>query len=162
MRLIDADKFEGFIRKKYADIEKAEDIKEQMLFDLSYQPTAYDPDKVVEQLEEAEHNARTMIVFEKAYGSVDDRIKAEAEARALKHAIEIVNGEYVTEQSCEWKLEDSESNLYVTACENRQLIFEGTPEENGYKYCPYCGRKIKRGGELPEKGVASKRGNPAG
>ena len=51
MRLIDADKFEGFIRKKYADIEKAEDIKEQMLFDLSYQPTAYDPDKVVEQLE---------------------------------------------------------------------------------------------------------------
>lgn len=49
-------------------------------------------------------------------------------------------------QKCEWKLEDSESNLYVTECENRQLIFEGTPEENGYKYCPYCGRKIKRGG----------------
>lgn len=52
MRLIDADKFEGFIRKKYADSEKAEDIKEQMLFDLSYQPTAYDPDKVVEQIKE--------------------------------------------------------------------------------------------------------------
>lgn len=58
----------------------------------------------------------------------------------------IVKGKYVTEQSCEWKLEDSESNLYVTECENRQLIFEGTPEENGYKYCPYCSRKIKRGG----------------
>lgn len=51
MRLIDAGKFEEFIRKKYADSEKAEDIKEQMLFDLSYQPTAYNPDKVVEQLE---------------------------------------------------------------------------------------------------------------
>ena len=63
-----------------------------------------------------------------------------------KKAIEIVKGECATEQSCEWKLEDLESNLYVTGCENRQLIFEGTPEENGYKYCPYCGRKIKRGG----------------
>lgn len=65
---------------------------------------------------------------------------------AYERAIEIVKGECATEQSCEWKLEDLESNLYVTGCENRQLIFEGTPEENGYKYCPYCGRKIKRGG----------------
>lgn len=64
-----------------------------------------------------------------------------------KKAIEIVKGGGVEQKSeCEWKLEDSESNLYVTECENRQLIFEGTPEENGYKYCPYCGRKIKRGG----------------
>lgn len=47
---------------------------------------------------------------------------------------------------CEWKLEDLEQNLYATECENRQLIFEGTPEENGYKYCTYCGRKIKAGG----------------
>ena len=43
---------------------------------------------------------------------------------------------------CEWKLEDAEANLYVTKCEKRQLIFEGTPTENDYKYCPYCGRKI--------------------
>lgn len=66
--------------------------KDTVLRIISEQPTAYDPDKVVEQLEEAEHNARTMIGFEKAYGSVDDRIKAEAEARGLKHAIEIVKG----------------------------------------------------------------------
>ena len=59
---------------------------------INRQPTAYDPDKVVEQLEEAEHNARTMIGFEKAYGSVDDRIKAEAEAKAFKRTIEIVKG----------------------------------------------------------------------
>lgn len=95
------------------------------------QPTAYDPNKVVEQLEKQ---------FKKYYGENWNK------APYLVRAIEIVKGEYSTEQSCEWKLEDSESNLYVTECENRQLIFEGTPEENGYKYCPYCGRKIKRGG----------------
>ena len=44
---------------------------------------------------------------------------------------------------CEWKLEDEEANLYLTGCQQRQLIFEGTPKENGYRYCPYCGKKIK-------------------
>lgn len=99
-------------------------------------PTAYDQDKVVEQLE----NERKF--WENSYDSNLGKEKA----RSYEHAIEIVKGECATEQSCEWKLEDLESNLYVTECENRQLIFEGTPEENGYKYCHYCGRKIKRGG----------------
>ena len=48
-----------------------------------------------------------------------------------------------TDDSCEWNLEDKEANLYVTECEQRQLIFEGTPKENGYVFCPYCGRKIE-------------------
>lgn len=43
---------------------------------------------------------------------------------------------------CEWKVEDAEANLYVTKCEQRQLIFEGTATENDYKFCPYCGRPI--------------------
>mgnify|MGYP003191404240 CR=1 FL=1 len=66
--------------------------------------------------------------------------------RAIGTVEECRAAEKKQKSECEWKLEDSESNLYVTGCENRQLIFEGTPEENGYKYCPYCGRKIKRGG----------------
>lgn len=49
-RWIDADVYEKFIKAKYADGEKAEDIKEQMLFDLSCQPTVYDVDAVVEQI----------------------------------------------------------------------------------------------------------------
>ena len=44
---------------------------------------------------------------------------------------------------CEWKLEDEEANLYLTGCQQRQLLFEGTPKENGYRYCPYCGNEIK-------------------
>lgn len=52
MRLIDADAFAKFIEEKYKDGESTKDIKEQMLFDLDVQPTAYDPEKVVEQLEE--------------------------------------------------------------------------------------------------------------
>lgn len=50
MRLIDADEFEKFIKEKYKDFESTDDIKDQMLFDLSYQPTAYDVEKVIRQL----------------------------------------------------------------------------------------------------------------
>lgn len=135
-RLIDADKLYDDLADKlkwlmgYGDdvyLSVGDDIR----CAVANQPTAYDLDKVAEQLEKE---------FKKYYGENYNK------APYLIRAIEIVKGEYATEQSCEWKLEDSESNLYVTGCKNRQLIFEGTPEENGYKYCPYCGSKIKRGG----------------
>lgn len=93
MRLIDADKLTGILEFENTQEERDENVGEIItLDDIDRIPTSYDIEKVVEKLEEAEHNARTMIGFEKAYGSVDDRIKAEAEARALKHAIEIVKG----------------------------------------------------------------------
>ena len=136
-RLIDADKLKADLEKaisKNEDMDCLDFLRVASVIDA--QPTAYDPDKVVEQLE----NERKF--WENAYDSNLGKEKA----RSYEHAIEIVKSECATEQSCEWKLEDLESNLYVTGCENRQLIFEGTPEENGYKYCPYCGRKIKRGG----------------
>ncbi len=139
MRLIDADHL-LFLLNSAIELRKklhrnTSDL-DMMVDAVNDEPTAYDPDKVVEQLE----NERKF--WENAYDSNLGKEKA----RSYEHAIEIVKGECATEQSCEWKLEDLESNLYVTGCENRQLIFEGTPEENGYKYCPYCGRKIKRGG----------------
>ena len=101
---------------------------------IDAQLTAYDPDKVVEQLEK--------VAFERYE---NDGMGGEMVVN-MDDVIEIVKGECDHEQSCEWELEDVESNLYATGCKNRELIFEGTPEENGYKYCPYCGRKIKRGG----------------
>lgn len=131
-RLIDADKLKADLEKaisKNEDMDCLDFLRVASVIDA--QPNAYDPDKVVEQLEKE---------FKKYYGENWNK------APYLIRAFKIVKGKYVTEQSCEWKLEDSESNLYVTECENRQLIFEGTPEENGYKYCPYCSRKIKRGG----------------
>ena len=61
----------------------------------------------------------------------------------LNDAIEIVKQGCVDDDVCEWKLEDEEANLYLTECQQRQLIFDGTPKENNYEYCPYCGKKIK-------------------
>ena len=51
MRLIDADAFEKFIKEKYKDGESTDDIKDQILFDLSYQPTVYDPEAVKKEID---------------------------------------------------------------------------------------------------------------
>ena len=99
-------------------------------------PTAYDIDKVVEELEKlADENYKAYCI---AFNS-DDR----AEYDAYTNAIEIVKQGGVSDDVCEWKLEDEEANLYLTGCQQRQLIFEGTPKENGYRYCQYCRKKIK-------------------
>nr|DAM88853.1 MAG TPA: zinc-ribbon domain protein [Bacteriophage sp.] len=148
-RLIDAETLKQELYQQwFMDILLTQKRSDDMFYALAQkidaQPTAYDPDKVVEQLEKLKSLVPVNRVLDDI---VNDKPKELGMLIAYEKAIKIVKGECATEQSCEWKIEDSESNLYVTECENRQLIFEGTPEENGYKYCPYCGRKIKRGGE---------------
>lgn len=44
---------------------------------------------------------------------------------------------------CEWRLCDEEANVYDTSCRNPHILINGTPEENNYRFCPYCGKKIK-------------------
>lgn len=74
-RLIDADDFEEFIKRKYKDGESTDDIKDQMLFDLSYQPTAYSVGKVVEELEKEKeiHTEHYNISLYKDYPEVKQR-----------------------------------------------------------------------------------------
>ena len=49
----------------------------------------------------------------------------------------------MTDDVCEWRLCDEEANVYDTSCRNPHILIEGTPKENNYEYCPYCGKKIK-------------------
>ena len=95
---------------------------------LDEQPTAYNIDKVVEELE--------LHSFELGTDTIPVHYVR------LNEAIEIVKQGGISDDVCEWKLEDEEANLYLTGCQQRQLIFEGSPEENGYRYCHYCGKKI--------------------
>lgn len=44
---------------------------------------------------------------------------------------------------CEWRLCDEEANVYDTSCRNPHILIEGTPRENNYEFCPYCGKNIK-------------------
>ena len=61
----------------------------------------------------------------------------------LDKSIEIVKQGCVSDDVCEWMLCDEEANVYDTSCRNPHILIEGTPKENNYEYCPYCGKKIK-------------------
>lgn len=90
---------------------------------LKNQPTAYDINKTVEEIETYGKNTDVCI--------------------SKKNAIEIVKQGGVSDDVCEWRLCDEEANVYDTSCRNPHILIEGTPKENNYEYCPYCGKKIK-------------------
>lgn len=127
MRLIDADSIRG-CAKHIKTNEKFEPYI--MIDDLSKlideQPTAYDIDKVVEELKE---KARTVNVI--AYGNIYEAINKDV-------AIEIVNQGGVSDDVCEWKLEYD--NL-MTDCGDYFNLYDNCTDK--FKFCPTCGKKIK-------------------
>ena len=136
-RLIDADKLLEETRRDrdYARKNGFLDMyyERQVLIDrIKAQPTAYDTEKVVEQLEKlADESYKAYCI---AFNS-DDR----AEYDAYTNAIEIVKHCVVSDDVCEWK--DKELYGYYTSCtEFRSCI---ACKDKYWKYCPYCGKKIK-------------------
>jgi len=49
--------------------------------------------------------------------------------------------------TCSWQIPsttlEKEYNLWGTDCGNTYQFYDGGPETNGYKFCPYCGKRIK-------------------
>ena len=116
------------------DIER-EYIKSTILNFINFQPTAYDIGKVVEELKRI--RAKKTCNKEKCDAKEICRICV------VDDAIEIVKQGGVSDDVCEWRLCDEEANVYDTSCRNPHILIEGTPKENNYEYCPYCGKKIK-------------------
>ena len=90
------------------------------------QPTAYDIDKVVEELEKA---TQCIKINEKP---------TSVKAIHPTQAIEIVKQGIVSDDVCEWKVK---SNYYVTKCSHDTDVMYGLKQD--FKYCPYCSKKIK-------------------
>ena len=135
MRLIDADKLLEETRKDrdYAEKNGFLDMyyERQALIDrIKSQPTAYDVDKVVEELEDLE------IHFDNDYFS------SNREAMIVKNdAIEIVKQGDVSgasEDICEWELKNA---CYTTSIKHYYSL--PTSIVKTFNNCPYCGKKIK-------------------
>jgi hypothetical protein len=43
-------------------------------------------------------------------------------------------------EKCTWS--EDEDGLWWTACKEIHEFFDGTPTENSYKFCPYCGKVL--------------------
>lgn len=105
---------------------------------LDNEPTAYSVDEVIKELEE--NASRYTKKYTTPYGNNGYK---DTKAISVKKAIEIVKQGGVSDDVCEWRLCDEESNVYDTSCRNPHILIEGTPKENNYEFCPYCGKKIK-------------------
>ena len=97
-------------------------------------PTAYSVDNVVEELELHSFEFGTDIL--------------PAHYVRLNDAIEIVNQGGVSDNMCEWKYtkEIIDNAEFKVGC-NQNALKKGTVPNNfsyhDFKYCPYCGRRIK-------------------
>ena len=89
--------------------------------------TAYDIDKVVEELKKRS----------KEYNS-GVRLHGKPEEMCTDEAIEIVKQGGVSDDVCEWECKYiNDKYVYSTSCDNIFIY------ETNSMYCPYCGKKIK-------------------
>ena len=150
MRLIDADSICGC--GKY--IKTNEKFEPYIMIDdlvklIDEQPTAYDIDKVVEELEERADFLKDCT----KYGNKNAKQQAESYntmmmyevADLVDDLIEIVKKGGVSDDVCEWKvfdnsLTDEPQWVYETTC-GKYVGEEHTSK--AFVYCPYCSKKIK-------------------
>lgn len=143
MRLIDADVFVEDLDTEALNLAmdglKGTPRPRQHLYEIidriNEQPTAYDIDKVVEELEKlADESYKAYCIDFYPY----DRAKYDA----YTNAIEIVNKGGVEKDVCEWRYNDTEYCL-ESSCNHLQIFMDDCPKQNEYSFCPYCGKKIK-------------------
>ena len=121
MRLIDAD---AFLERIQNDASLCAEIKlyglKVLKKYLDFQPTAYDIDKIVNELKQAIQNGT---------------IKIEVGNSKL---FEIVNQGGVSDDDvCEYRKIKGNSCLFETSCGNVSGMYRG------FNFCPYCGKRIK-------------------
>ena len=121
-------------------IRTAKDFREiiiNLIPTIENQPTAYDVDKVVEELERI--RAKETCNKEKCDTKEICRICV------VDDTIEIVKQCGVSDDVCEWKIFDNSLTeepqwVYETTC-GRYIGEEHTSK--AFVYCPYCSKKIK-------------------
>ena len=133
MRLIDADTLVKDLSYLYTKNHIPVDMRtKEILTTIMEQPTAYDIEKVVEELEIERKTANN------TYNSFNMDVDL-GRVFGLEKAIEIVKQGCVSDDLCEW--EDKGLYGYYTSCtEFRSRI---ACKDTYWKYCPYCGKKIK-------------------
>ena len=104
---------------------------------INNQPTTYDIGKVVEELKEWTFNADINI----GDGTIMNHNLIES-----KNAIEIVKQGGVSDDVCEWNGEQSRLATYTrfrTACGYNFDLETNNELLKAFRYCPFCGKKIK-------------------
>ena len=99
---------------------------------LENQPTAYSVDKVVEELEKLQ-------TYNMGLATLMSDLQRNGVYRhyiCREDAIEIVKQCNISDDACEWKRDNTFIGMYKTCSDY-------VTYHKSFKYCPYCGKKIK-------------------
>ena len=110
---------------------------------INNQPTAYDVEKVVEELKEAKGNVPVNRFLDDI---IKEKPKELGQLIAYERAIEIVKQGGVSDDLCEWNGEQSRLATYTrftTACGYNFDLETNNELLKAFRYCPFCGKKIK-------------------
>lgn len=131
MRLIDADELK--LCYTGSDTNKASYLSIRKMIDTS--KTTYDIDKVLKQLEEQSIDAEKDMQLSDSYSEAQYR---GGMWQAYEKAIEIVKQGGVSDDVCEWEYKHPFGDF--PGCKN---VNYSISRDSNWKYCPYCGKKIK-------------------
>ena len=137
MRLIDVDALIEAMKKTESEYESAMTCPSwwSAFNVISEQSTAYDIDKVVEELQE--NASRYTKKYVTPYGNNGYK---DTKAISIHKAIEIVKQDGVSDDVCEWKID----GVYLRSPHNQPFVTcIADDEDYRYNFCPYCGKKIK-------------------
>lgn len=137
-RLIDADLLIERMGFYNTSQEREENVGQIItLEDFDNMPTAYDVDKVVEELEERKALHERLVDYETKNGTVTEKYRHIKAIDVLNDAIEIVKQGSVSDDVCEWtKSKDYPFDWFV-GCDGCEV------NHKQGDYCPRCGKKIK-------------------
>jgi hypothetical protein len=54
----------------------------------------------------------------------------------------VVRLDPLVNDTCEWSIEDDDTNSWQSGCGHTFWFETGDPKENGLKFCAYCGRNL--------------------
>ena len=113
-------------------------ISDRKIIDIiKNQPTAYDVDKVVEELEERKALHERLVDYETKNGAVTEKYQNIKAIDVLNKAIEIVKQGGASDDVCEWKKSKDYTFDWFVGCDGCEV------NHKQGDYCPRCGKKIK-------------------
>ena len=140
MRLIETENFSKAMKDYFTEMithhkynADCVDCKADLQHLLDEQPTAYDTDKVIEELEE--NASRYTKKYVTPYGNNGYK---DTKAISIHKAIEIVKHGIVSDDVCEWKGKEKE---FIQNPHTKRLYSNEPSMKN--IYCITCGKKIK-------------------
>jgi hypothetical protein len=86
---------------------------------------------------------QTTAEYQPIYISGVPGMEEEEIERELRNLARLQAIEKAAQEVCTWtQPNDEDSNNWESSCGDMFFFDEGTPEENGIKFCPFCGHPI--------------------